>query len=159
MADYDTWDDERETLLNALGDEDRRAVQPLLDAAGASADQGRLADSARRLEEIRRLLVEHGLFGSRDNGILVFSSLIRILRHRSSEKVVPAEYQRCLDAVPNLSYSVPMSPAQRAFWYGSAGAETGGQVVQVQGPPPTRGCALWILVLAGLLALPLLGLA
>ncbi|HYF50589.1 MAG TPA: hypothetical protein VEJ63_14350 [Planctomycetota bacterium] len=132
---YDNWDDERERLLNALGESERDRVSGLLDRAAHAARANNLRDAAQCLEEMRRELVARNLFRSWDDGILVFASLIRLIRAMSTEQTVPREYQRFLDAIPSLSYEARMTQSQTAFWYRSpdeplyAGAEGGMGVV------------------------------
>lgn len=119
MNEYDNWQDERERLRDALEANQRHRVTGLIDQAAKSARSSNLAEAAKQIEEARRILVMSGLFGRWDNGILVFSSLIRQIRAMSPEAQVPSAYQRLLDAIPSTRYEAQMSRAQTRFWYGS----------------------------------------
>ena len=118
MSGYDNWDDERERLLNAVDESERERVLELVDRAATSARANGLREAAHWLEETRRVLVGNNLFRQWDNGIWVFSSLIRLIRAMSAEASVPQDYQRFLDAIPSASYDARMTRAQNAFWYG-----------------------------------------
>lgn len=138
---------DRERFLNTVWEEDREAVARALDAAEAAASQGRLAEAAAHLEELRRRVVEHSLFRNWDDGIAVFSGLIREIRARSSEEKVPRAYQRFLDAIPSPRYEDEMTRAQREFWYGPGAGSPYGRI----GAPGGPGCVVW-LAAAALLA-------
>jgi len=119
MNGYDNWQDERERLLTAVDADQHERVADLIDQAAQSAQASNLADAARRIEGARRVLVGSGLFGRWDDGIWVFSSLIRLIRAMSSETLVPSACQRFLDAIPSVRFDSRMSRAQTKFWYGS----------------------------------------
>lgn len=137
MTGYDNWDDERARLLRGQSEDVAARAGASLDAAASAARAGNLRQAARHLEDVRATLVALDNFRRHDDDILVFSSLIRLIRGMSSETQVPAEYQRFVDAIPSLRYDEEMSRAQRAFWYGSANAVVGGQI----GLVPRNGAA------------------
>ena len=148
MSGYDNWDDERERLLNAVDESERERVSDLIDRAASSARTNGLREAAHWLEETRRALVGNNLFRNWDNGIWVFSSLIRLIRAMSAETPVPQDYQRFLDAIPSASYEARMSPAQTEFWYGSVAAPVYSDIRVVAReraePPSSSGGVLWI---------------
>lgn len=148
--DFDTWEGETDRLLNSVARTDRDRVKDLLDRAAEAARAQNLRQAARELGEIRRITVGADLFRSWDEGIWCFSSLIRIVRRLSAETAVPPEYQPLLDAIPSARMDEPMTPAQKEFWYGSATAEVGGQIMMVggEGGAPWKGCAVLLGVLA-----------
>jgi hypothetical protein len=139
MSSYDNWDDERGRLLNLVDERERDRVSGLLDRAARSARTNDLREAADSLEETRRVLVGHHLFQRWDNGILVFSSLIRLIRAMSAETTVPRDYERFLDAIPSARYDSSMSRAQTKFWYGPVppAASSGSQVGAREGAEPT----------------------
>jgi hypothetical protein len=117
---YDQWDDERDRLLNGVGADDRETISDLVDRAANAARASNLNEAAAWLEKTRHLLVERNLFRSWDDGILVFSSMIRLIRGMSAETDVPRAYQHLMAAIPSLHYDVEMSRSQKVFWYGAA---------------------------------------
>ena len=120
MNDYDTWEGECARLLDFHGNESvREQLAKLLDQAAREAASDRLDLAARTLESVRRSLVARQVFRRWDDGILVFSSLIRQIRGMSAEPTVPASYQRFLDAIPSTDYWASLTKRQTAFWYGS----------------------------------------
>jgi hypothetical protein len=119
MSGYDNWQDERDRLHDALEANLRERVIGLIDHAAKSAKLSNLAEAAPQIEEARRILVMSGLFGRWDNGIWVFSSLIRLIRAMSPETQVPSDYQRLLDAIPSARYDAQLNREQTRFWYGS----------------------------------------
>lgn len=135
MSDYGSWDDERERLLNAADTlihlSERERVSDLLDRAERLARANNLREAANRLEEMRRVLVGHNLFHRWDDGILVFSGLIRHIRAMSAETTAPRDYQRFLDAIPSLHIDSHMSRSQINFWYGSTSPPPFGRIQSV----------------------------
>jgi hypothetical protein len=131
MTGYDNWDDERARLLDGMSDADRERIAALLDNAAEAAKAGDLTSAARQLEEAREVMVGQNLFRSWDNGIWVFSSLIRLVRGMSPTKDVPIDYQRFLEAIPSANYDARMTDAQTAFWYGTPSAPVYGEIQPV----------------------------
>jgi hypothetical protein len=134
MGGYGSWDDERERILNSLEDPERGEVAELLDHAASAAAGSNLNGAAWYLAEARRRLVGMHVFRRWDDGILVFSGIIRLVRGMSPETAVPRAFQRLLDSIPSLRYDVPMSRRQRVFWYGEAQPARPGEI-----PVPDRG--------------------
>src|ERR1044072_9093750 len=118
MSGYDNGENERERLLNVVHESDRERVSDLIDRAASSARANGLREAAHWLEETRRVLLGRNLFRQWDNGMWVFSSLIRLIQAMSAETSVPQDYQRFVDAIPSASYDSRMTRAQTAFWYG-----------------------------------------
>lgn len=148
----ENWDSDRSALLNALRGSDHGHVAGLLDRAAASASAGNLSEAARWLEEIRQALVGRNLFGSWDNGIWVFSSIIRMVREMSPDSSVPSEFQRFLDAIPSARMDAVMTKQQKAFWYGGHGAEIYGEIRATGGASSSGIAIVWCIVVAVVLA-------
>jgi len=151
MPGYDTWEDERERLLNAVGAPDHDRIEKLVDGAAEAARASTLREAARCLEEARQIMVGNRLFQGWDDGIWVFSSIIKIIRRTSREDPPPPEYQRFLDAIPSARMDVEMTPEQKEFWYGSRTAQVGGviQIVPGSGGKST-GCLTPVVVVLAL---------
>ena len=153
MSGYDTWEDERPRLLNAVRESDGGPVAVLLDRAANSARTEGLLAAAQHLEELRKVLVGQKLFQGWDEGILCLCSLFKIIREMSSETEVPPEYRRFLKAEPSLRFDEVITPAQKEFWYGSSTEPVGGEIrivaSEAPAPPAPKGCV----ALFGILAL------
>lgn len=147
------WEDERERMLRAAGEEDEPKVAAALDRAAVRARAGDLAGAAAALGEVRRWAVERHLFKSWDDGIWVFCGIIRLVRQMSATPV-PAAYQRLLDAIPSVRIDQDMTRAQRRFWYGSADHDPHG-VIGIGGPaqPAPLSPAAWVGILAAVAAI------
>lgn len=153
MTGYDTWEDERARLLNAVRERDGGTVTDLLERAAEAAKTEGLRAAAGRLEELRQELVRQRLFQGWDEGILCLCSLFKIIRRMSAEDEVPPEYQRFLKAEPSLRFDEQITPAQKEFWYGSPSEPVGGEIRMVPESAPPQAASKGCLVLLGILVL------
>ena len=119
MSDFDNWNGERERLLKAVGPATRARVTEAIDQAAALAQRKRLREAAHSLEEARQGIVGANVFRSWEKGVCCFSNLIELIRNMSTERTVPPEFQRFLNAIPSTRCDEGMTRSQRMFWYGT----------------------------------------
>jgi hypothetical protein len=131
MNDDSPWSSDCEILANGIGGEAGEKLTELVNTAAAKAKAGNLTAAADSLESVRRMLVGRDYFRRYDNDLWVFDAIIRCIRHESPETQVPPSYQPFIDARPPLTMDQDMTREQKAFWYGSPGAQVGGEIRMV----------------------------
>jgi hypothetical protein len=143
MSDY-PWSEETENLARGYAEHIANQIRESIDRAGLQARAGNLAAAAEQLEAARKILVEWKDFERHDNDIWAFTSVIDCIRRESPETTVPKAYQRFLDAKPSAKWDEDLTRAQKAFWYGTPGAQAGGEIRMVSadggGARQKKGC-------------------
>jgi hypothetical protein len=126
--EYGSWEEVRQSLIDGLDRCDyngehhlREKAIDLLDGAAQSARSGKLVVAAQYLMDYRYLALREiqAFWRNWDQGIVIFSEAITLIGNMSSDKRVPAPYQRLLDARPSLRWDSSLTHWQREFWYGS----------------------------------------